>query len=162
MSDTKFEVLTSSKFYLEIQLDGSDNRIDAYFMECQGFERTVDTIDFCQVTPQKWGKNSSAVGRVVRTKMPGNSKNGNLILRRGMTTSMIFWGWFSAVEQGQWSQKRKNGDLVLYNQGSEEQARFRFFGAWPTKYKISDVKAGSAEFEIEEMELVIDEFKRIK
>ena len=66
----QLEVLTSSKFYLEIKVDGSDDRIDGYFMECLGFERSQDVIELCEVTPQKWGKNGSAVGRVVGQKCP--------------------------------------------------------------------------------------------
>ncbi|MBN4003336.1 phage tail protein [Nostoc sp. LPT] len=162
MTDKQYELLTSSRYYLEIRVDGSDDRIDGYFMECQGFERTQEAIEFCQVTPQKWGKDGNSVGRVARTKIPGNSHSGNLILRRGMTVSMAVWDWFSAVEQGNWAKQRRNGDLTLYNQNAIEQARFRFLGAWPIKYKISDVSASNSEFEIEEMELVIDEFSRIK
>lgn len=162
MIDKQYELLTSSRYYLEIRVDGSDDRIDGYFMECQGFERTQEAIEFCHVTPQKWGKDGNSVGRVARTKIPGNSHSGNLILRRGMTVSMAVWDWFSAVEKGNWAKQRRNGDLTLYNQNAIEQARFRFLGAWPTKYKISDVSASNSEFEIEEMELVIDEFSRIK
>lgn len=162
MTDGQYEVLTSSRFYLELRVDGSDDRVDGFFMECQGFERTQEAIEFCQVSPQKWGKNSNAVGRVVRSKLPGNSKSSNLILRRGMTTSKMFWEWFTAVEQGNWAKQRRNGDLTLYDQSGDEKARFRFLGAWPIKYKIADVGASKAEFEIEEVELVVDEFRRIK
>jgi phage tail-like protein len=162
VQEADHELLTSSRFYLELRIDGSDDRIDGYFMECQGFERTQEMIEFCQVTPQKWGKDSNAVGRVIRNKVPGNTKSSNLTLRRGMTTSKIFWEWFAAVEQGNWAKQRRNGDLTLYNQHGEEKARFRFLGACPVKYKIGDVGASKAEFEVEEIELAIDEFRRIK
>ncbi|AKG20499.1 phage tail protein [Calothrix sp. 336/3] len=162
MKDNDYEILTSSKFYLEIRVDGSDDRIDGYFMECSGFERSQDVVEFCQVTPQKWGKNASAVGRMMRTKMPGNSQSGNLNLRRGMTISKAVWDWFNAVEMGNWAKQRRNGDITLYDQSGTERARFRFLGAWPSKYKITDVKVDSSDFEVEEIELVIDEFQRIK
>ncbi len=157
----QLEVLTSSKFYLEIKVDGSDDRIDGYFMECQGFERSQDVIEFCEVTPQKWGNNGSAVGRVVRTKLPGSAKSSNLTLRRGMTSSKVIWEWFQAVEQGNWAKQRRNGDITLYDQAGDERARFRFMGAFPIKYKIGDLGAGKSEFEIEEIELAIDEFSRV-
>lgn len=158
----ELEILTSSRFYLEIKLDGSVEPVDAYFMECQGFKRTQEVIEVCEVTPQKWGKSGTTAGRVIRTKVPGNVKSNNLILRRGMTTSITMWNWFNAVEQGDWAKQRRNGDLVIYNQGSDEQARFRFQGGWPTSFKISDVKAGSKDFAIEEMELAVEEFTRVK
>ena len=158
----ELEILTTNRFYLELKLDGSVEPVDAYFMECQGFKRTQEVIEVCEVTPQKWGKAGTTVGRVVRTKVPGNVKSNNLILRRGMTSSITVWNWFNEVEQGGWAKQRKNGDLVIYNQGSEEQARFRFLGGWPTSFKISDVKAGGKDFAIEEMELAVEEFTRVK
>ena len=35
----QFELLTTARFYLELKLDGSQEPIDGYFMECQGFKR---------------------------------------------------------------------------------------------------------------------------
>src|SRR4028118_523011 len=84
----ELEVLTNSRFYLELKLKGSVEPVDAYFMECQGFKRTQEVIEVCEVTPQKWGKAGTTMGRVVRTKVPGNVKSNNLILRRGMTSSI--------------------------------------------------------------------------
>ncbi|MFE4106159.1 phage tail protein [Almyronema epifaneia] len=160
--DKSYEVIASSRFYLEIHLDGSDDRIDGYFMDCQGFKRSQEVVELCEVTPQKWGKNGTPRGRMVRVKMPGNMKSENIILKRGMTLSKAMWDWFTAVEAGKWSEQRRDGDLTLYDQAAEESVRFRFSGAWPVSYKISDVKADSKEFEIEEVELSVDEFKRVK
>ena len=72
-----YEVLTTSKYYLELSLDGSKEVIDGYFMECSGFKRNQELIEFAEVTPQKWGKNAKT-GRVALTKMPGNVKSDNL------------------------------------------------------------------------------------
>jgi phage tail-like protein len=160
-TNKEYEVLTSSRFYLELKMDGSDDRIDGYFMECSGFQRSQQMIEFSHVTPQKWGKDGTTSGRVVRTKVPGNSSCNNLVLKRGMTISTAVWDWFRAVERGNWATQRRDGDLVIYDQGAIEQARFRFLRAWPISYKISDVKAGNNDFEIEEIELAVDEFMRV-
>ena len=166
MATPKFEYLTASRFYLEIKLNdisGSNDDIDGYFMECQGFQRSQEVIEIAEVTPQRWGKNDTAkYGRVVRTKIPGNSKCDNITLRRGLTISLSMWNWLKAVEQGNWYKQKRDGDLIIYDQGSQERARYRFIGAWPVKYKISGVKAGSNEFEIEEVELAVDEFSRVE
>lgn len=154
------EILTNSRFYLELKLDGSQEPIDGYFMECQGFKRTHDVIEIAEVTPQKWGQSTS--GLVVRTKIPGNTKTNNLVLRRGMTISMTMWKWFKAVEEGNWSKQRRDGSLTIYNQGSEEIAKFEFKKGWPSSYKITDVNASSNEFEVEEVEVAVEEFIRIK
>ncbi len=162
MAEKTYEVLSNARFYLEIHVDGSDDRIDGYFMECQGFKRTQEVAEICEVTSQKWGRNGTSKGRVVRTKLPGNVKSENIILRRGLTISKVIWDWFAEVEAGKWSEQRRDGDITIYTQGAEEAARFRFRGAWPTSYKLSDFKAGSGEFEIEELELAVDEFIRVK
>lgn len=161
MTDTEYEVLVSSKFYLEIRLRGSDDRMDGYFMQCEGFERKQEVIEVCHVTPQKWGRMGNSAGRVIQTKIPGNSSSGNLTLKRGLTLSPVMWKWFAAVEAGNWAKQRREGDLTLYDQGAIERARFRFSGAFPVRYKISDVNVQASEFEIEELELAIDEFRRV-
>ena len=163
MAPPKFEILTKSRFYLELKLDGSQEPIDGYFMECQGFKRTQEIIEIAEVTPQTWGKNGTTkYGRVVRTKIPGNPKSENITLRRGLTISMTFWQWFKAIEEGKWADQFRDGDLTIYDQGHVEAARFRFLQAWPTNYKIAEVKAGANDFEVEEIELAVDEFIRIK
>jgi phage tail-like protein len=155
------ELFTTSRYYVELKLDGSNDQVDAYFMECSGFKRTQDVIEIAEVTPQKWGK-SATLGRVARTKMPGNVKSDNITLRFGMTVSTTFWQWFQAVEEGKWADQFRNGDITIYDQGAEIGARFRFLGAWPMSYKISDVKAGTNEFQVEEVQLAVQQFFRVE
>lgn len=154
------EILTAHRFYLELKLDNSQDQVDGIFLECQGFQRTQEPIEICEVTPQKWGVAKN--GRVVRTKLPGNVKSGNITLRRGMTSSIALWHWFQEVQEGKWARQRKNVSLTIYDQAAQEQARFELTGAWPTSYKIADVNARSTDIEIEEVEVAFEEFKRVK
>jgi phage tail-like protein len=154
------EILTNCRFYIELKLDGSEDPVDAYFMECKGFKRTQDIIEVCEVTPQRWGKAKS--GQVVRTKVPGNAKSSNLVLRRGMTKSITVWKWFEAVEQGNWAEQLRDGSLSIYDQGGNQQAIFQFQGAWPTSYTVSDFSASNGDMEIEEMEVAVTTFTRQK
>lgn len=154
----KEEFLTACRFYLELQLDGS-KQVDAYFLDCQGFTRTQDVIEVCEVTPNRWGSGSK--GEVVRTKLPGNVKSGNLTLRRGMSRSNTFWHWFNAVQEGKWAKQRRNLSLTIYDQAGKAQARFELTAAWPAGYKIAEVSVRSAETEIEEIEVAFEGFKRV-
>lgn len=156
----EFEILTPHRFYLELKLDNSNEPVDGIFLECQGLKRTQEAIEICEVTNNKWG--TAKKGQVVRTKIPGNVKSGNLTLRRGMTFSKTFWDWFQAVQDGKWASQRKNASLTIYDQAGKQQARFELAGAWPTSYKITDVNARSTEIEIEEVEVAFEEFKRVK
>ena len=159
--DDKYEVLAASRFYLELKLKGSDDRIDAYFMECQSFKRKQDVIEHCEVFPQQWGSEPAKQGRMVRAKLPGNSQSENITLRMGMTISPTMWKWFKDVEEGNWAKQLRDGALTIYSQGGNIEALFHFFGAWPVSYKIGDVKADSSDFQIEEVELAVDEFIRV-
>lgn len=154
------ELLTANRFYLELKLEGSDTATDATFLECQGFKRSQEAVEISEVTPEKWGQ--ANLGRTVRTKIPGEAKSDNIILRRGMSRSMTLWQWFEAVEAGQWAKQLRNGSLVIYDQGGQEQARFDFQNAWPLRYTAADVSAQSTDLEIEELEIAVDRFVRVK
>jgi phage tail-like protein len=154
------EILTNSRFYIELKLDGSQNPVDAYFMECKGFKRTQDVVEVCEVTPQRWGK--AKLGQVVRTKIPGNVKTNNISLRRGMTKSTALWKWFEAVQEGNWAKQLRDGSLTIYDQAGNEQAIFQFRGAWPVSYIASDLSSSGGELEIEEMEIAVEMFTREK
>jgi phage tail-like protein len=159
---TEFEILTSSRFYLELKLDKSNDKIDGIFLECQGLKRSQDAIEICEVTPNTWGKDSKNKGAVVRTKIPGNVKSGNMTLRRGMTCSVTLWNWFEAVQEGKWYTQRRDADLSIYDQAGKVQARFRLGGIWPTSYKVADLSARATTIEIEEMEIAFETFKRVE
>jgi phage tail-like protein len=156
------EILTTSRFYLELKLEGSNDSIDGYFMECSGFKVSQSVVEFSHVTPQKWGAQGKASGRVVSTKMPGNTSYTNLTLRRGLTCSMTLWDWLQSVQDGNWGKQRRNGSLVIYNQASEAQFRFEFQGAFPVGYSISDVAAAKGDLEVEEVEVAVEDLKRVK
>ncbi|MCD8487734.1 MAG: phage tail protein [Desertifilum sp.] len=160
------ELLTSCRFYLELKLTGSKDPVDAYFLECKGFKRTQEVIEVCEVTPQKWGLQGTTSGRIIRTKVPGNVKNNNIVLRRGLTVSTTLWKWFDAVQLGQWANKnvqnnqRRDGALTIYSQAGIAQATFVFQRAWPVSYTVTDFNSSSNELEIEELEIAVEEFMR--
>ena len=159
MSTVK-ERLLNSQFYVEIKLDGSDDVVDGTFLDCQGLTASQEVVEFAEVTPEKWGK--ARYGHVVHTKIPGNTKANNLVLRRGMTNSITLWRWFEAVRSGNWKSQRRDGSVTIYDRAGDEQARFEFFGAWPANYKAADLSASGTEMEIEELEIAVEFLKRIK
>ncbi|MEM9946772.1 MAG: phage tail protein [Cyanobacteria bacterium P01_D01_bin.36] len=155
------EILTQARFYLELNLEGSVDTIDGYFLECGGFSRSQAVIEVSEVTPQVWGAQGRSRGHIVQSKIPGNSTYTNLTLKRGLTLSSVFWDWLEVVGAGGWFDKRRDGSLVIYNQAAEEQVRLEFTGAWPVSYKISDMSVTSAEYNIEEIEIAVESLKRV-
>lgn len=154
------EMLLASRFYLELILDGNQGDGDVIFLECQGFKRHQEAIEVAEVTPGQWA--NAKFGQVRRTKMPGNVKTDNIILRRGMSKSLSLWEWFASVEAGQWGDQLREGSLVVYNQAGKEQVRFNFRGAWPVRYSIADLNAQSSDIEIEELEMAVEQFVRVE
>lgn len=150
------EILTSCRFFLRIE--NLPEPVDAFFMDLKGVKRSQEVVEICEVTPQRWGNATS--GQVIRTKIPGNVKNNNLTLRRGITQSQNLWKWFESVQQGNWKQQRRSGSLSIFDQEATERVRFSFQRAWPVSYVISDLGAGSNEIEIEELELAVEELIR--
>ncbi len=153
------EILTVSRFYVGLNLDGSIEPIDGYFMECKGFKYTQNVIELAEVFPQNWGK--ATRGRVIRTKMPGNEKVNNINLRRGLSSSMTLWNWIEEVQSGNWADQLRDGRLVIYRQNGEEGARFAFEGAWPVGYSIADSVVSGSDLAFEELELAVETFVRI-
>ena len=154
------ELLAASRFFmrLELQVGGSNETVDAVFLECQRFERSQPVVSIVEVSPNQWA--NAKHGQLVEAKIPGKSKTENIILRRGMTNSMLFWNWFNLVELGKWKDHVAEGSLSIYDQAGKEQARYNFQGAWPTRYKANDVNAQSTEIEIEELEIAVDSLVR--
>lgn len=160
MPDPKFtEILTTSRFYVELKLDGSQDPVDAYFKECKGFKYSQELIEIPEVAPLAWG--AAKQGRVVITKMPGNIKLSNFTLVRSLRTSQTLWTWIKVVQEGNWAKQRRDGSLVIYKTSAKEGARFNFKRAWPVSYKFSDVKADGSDLGIEELEIACEEFERV-
>lgn len=159
----EIEILTRSRYYLELILDGSNDAVDGLFESCSGFKATQEVIEVCEVTPQKWGKNGKARGRMVRTKVPGNMTYTNITLKRGLSISMTLWNWLNSIQEGaDWAGQRRNGALVLYDTRSQEKFRLEFKGAWPVSYQISDTNVNSDEYQIEEVEVAVEQLVRIQ
>lgn len=153
------EVLTTARFYVELTLSGSTTA-DAYFMECKGLKYSQDVIEVPEVTPQKWG--TANKGLLVRTKIAGAYKVGNISLRRGMMSqSTRLWEWIQSVQEGNWGAQRRDGSLVVYRQDGEEGARFNILRAWPVSYNFSGTNVGASELAIEELELAVEDFRRV-
>ncbi len=160
-----YELLTTSRFYVELKLRDSNELVDGYFMECQGLKRNIEVIEHCEVFSEPWGSKPAKTGRMVRSKIPGNSTSENIVLKQGLCISSTVWKWFRSIEQGQWAKQICDGDISIYNQaqsaGEAPSVRLRFFGAWPISYKLSDFKADGNDFQVEEMVLAVNDLIRV-
>lgn len=155
---TKPTVLMACRFAITLQLPDSKDSIDGVFMECDGFDYTQEVIQFREVTSELWGKNK-VKGLSRLTKLPGNASGGNIILRRGMSISRSAWKWFDSVQKGDWYLQRQTISIDFYEH-TTIGASFKFAGAWPTKYRIGEMKSDASNVQIEELEIAYEGFSR--
>ena len=153
------EILTQSRFYVELKLKGS-KEIDAFFMECKGFKYSQDLIEFAEVFPQKI--NGKTIGEVIPTKIPGNYKVDNISLKRGLNASKTLWEWIYDVQNRNWAEQYRDGSLTIYKQNGQVGARIDFFQAWPVSYTLADFTVSGTDLAFEELELACQRFKRVQ
>jgi phage tail-like protein len=152
-------VLMANSFAITLKLDDSKDSLDGIFMGCDSFDFTQEVIQFREVTGERWGDDGR--GRPRLTNIPGNAVGGNLTLRRGMSVSTSLWKWFESVQNGKWFKQRRTVSLTFYENGSA-QTVFKFAEAWPTRYRIGEMRTDASNVQIEEVEIAYEGFKREK
>ena len=120
-----------------VELDGIAR---AGFRECSGLDTSNDAIEYREGTD----------GRTTR-KLPGMTKYANVTLRWGSTDDVELWQWRQKAADG--LVERKNGSIVLLDEGGEEKVRWNFVAAWPTKWTGPSFNATGNEVAIETLEL---------
>jgi phage tail-like protein len=112
----------------------------AGFAECSGFTSETAVIDYRE------GSDPSRV-----RKLPGVTKYGNVVLKRGITRSRDLWLWRKAIVDGQID--RRSVSVILLDEARQEVMRANLFSAWPCKWTGPTLRATGNEVAIETLEL---------
>jgi phage tail-like protein len=145
---SRSDPLVGYHFFVEI-----DGITQAMFKECSGLESSHEVVEYKEA-----GKN----GVVIIRKQPGALKWADIVLKRGITDVMELWEWRKKIEQGKIKENRKNGSIVMFNQESQEVARWNFTDGWPSKLAGPAMKADGNEVAIEELTITHEGLERIK
>jgi len=140
--------LISAQFMVEFQ-----GVIVGAFQECTGLGSENEVVEY---------KASGEKGEYVIRKIPGRMTWNNITLKRGITDAMDLWKWRRLVEQGKIDEARKNGSIVMFDQTGKEIARWNFINAWPCKLTGPSPNAENNEVAIEEIEIVVEGYERVK
>jgi phage tail-like protein len=132
--------LISFQCALEIQ-----GTIAGYFSECSNIGSETEVIEHKVVKE----------GVEVVLKIPGRLKYNDITLKRGITASQEIWDWRQMVVEGNVSDARQNGSLVMYDQALTEVARWNFENAWPVSV------TGSTSSGVEELKIVHEGIERV-
>ena len=142
------DALASYQFSVEI-----DNTEIAQFSELSGITSEIDVIEL---------KENTKEGRPLTKKLPGSRKAPTITLKRAKNASMDLWNWHYAMYQGNVTEARRNGSIVLYDYTFGEIARYNFFNGWVSKLTMGAAKAGANEVLSEECTIVCEELTRVK
>jgi phage tail-like protein len=157
----KGEVLTNSRFYLEI-----DGMTELVVKKVSGLKVTLDAAgDKKSYGVTKGGKSQ------MQATVSGVSSGVLSIDFVATVDEKSLHDWYrdshpavgpmaggTSANNGE----RKTASLTLYDQGGGEAARWSFSGIFPKSYKTSKMEPGSTELFTEKLEVVYETCHRVK
>ena len=141
MADRRSEQHPFTGFRFKVEINGV---VQAHFSSVSGL--SIET----EVVPMQQGGNNTYVHQ-----LKGQTKYGNIVLKRGVTTSKEFFEWVrKSVYHETEKPPRVNGLIVAFDDsGKKELAKWEFVRAWPCKFEGPSFDAGSSAALIETLEL---------
>jgi phage tail-like protein len=129
-------------------------KIVGFFTECSGIGSENEVIEH---------KVTNDSGHEIVMKIPGRLKWENIVLKRGITSSMDIWDWRKEVEQGDLKTARRDGSIMMKDSKLDKTvAQWDFTRAWPVKITGPQPKADSNEIGIEELTIAHEYITRVK
>ncbi|MCP4341405.1 MAG: phage tail protein [Desulfobulbaceae bacterium] len=134
-----------TNYHFIIELDSITR---AGFRECAGIDSAQAPIEYREgneaLTPRK---------------LPSLNKYSNITLKWGTTTDDELWKWRKTAIDGK--VERKNGSIILLDDAGDEQVRWDFKDAWPTKWTGPSFNATGNEVAIEALELTHEGVEKV-
>jgi phage tail-like protein len=141
-------------FHFDIQVEvtgpqaGLTNPLcQAAFSECDGLEMTMEPKTY-----REGGNNAQQV------RLVGPVNYGTLTLKRGMTSNLDLWKWFTAVATTAGRGAKANATVRILDPTStpsapKVQIKFQLTGCLPIKIKAPALNAKDGQVAIEEMQI---------
>jgi len=124
------------RFYVQIE-----GIAQAVFTEVEGLQIETEVMEYPE------GGNNEYVHR-----LPGRSRIGNLVLKRGLAQSNEFYSWYLENIQSNFA-SRRNLSVLVYDPNGEEVLRWDFLNAFPVKWSGPQLKADDQYTAIESVEI---------
>lgn len=127
-------------FRFLVEIGGS---VVASFSECSGLQAETEVEEI-----PEGGVNDH------KHRLPKGTKYGNLVLRRGLSSSDDLWKWYSTRAADDFaSAPRKSLSVILWDGTTQNQVwRWDFADAFPVKWTGPELKAETAVIAIEAVE----------
>lgn len=112
----------------------------AGFSDCSGLAMETEVQDY-----PEGGRND------VMVRLPGRTKQSNLVLRRGIVDRLM-WDWYADLVAGR--VVTRNGSVVIRSaDGARAVAEWEFLDGFPAKWSGPDLNAAQSAVAIETLEL---------
>lgn len=128
-------------FNFRVEINGLANLA---FREVSGLTFEIDPVEY---------REGNEVHRHVR-KLSGLAKFSNLQFKRGFTTDMQLWGWYSQVLNG--NTLLRDGAIVMTDELQVDRIRWTFWDGWPCKLEGFTANATANDVAVEMLELCVD------
>lgn len=128
-----------------------DNGVKGYFTEATGLGVEVSVQKSTQTMKD---------GRLLSLNRPGVADYQDITLKRTFSADKSFWKWIKDIADGKIRENRTGGAIVMYNSEFTRVGSWSFLEAWPSKWSVSDLDAGSDDLMIETVTLTIEMLKR--
>ncbi len=141
--DYVLNYVLENRFYVEME-----GQLTACFSECSGLKFKAKVKRFYE-----GGVNDQERILVEPPKFKP------VKLKRGVTDSPMFWEWINQVWDPQATAKRRNINILLFNQAGETVQSWTLIGAIPVGWKSPKFKAKSKKVGLEELRVQCEGIK---
>ena len=140
---------TAFRFSVTISVPdfSNDPLCNAAFAECDGLETNMDVK-----TIREGGNNAAQI------RLFGAVNYGTLTLKRGMTSNLDLWKWFSLATGNTARGTMASGTILMRNGDGRNTVRFKLTDCLPLKIKAPALNAKDGILAIEEMQIAYSLF----
>jgi phage tail-like protein len=110
-----------------------------FFTQATGLSLQIDVLEYLE-----GGRNDMV------HKLPSRVKQGNITLKRGLTTEEAMLAWFKASVA---AVSPTDLAITLYDSAGNPKRAWSFAQAYPVKWTVSDFNAGGTEVMTESLEI---------
>lgn len=122
-----------------------DNIEIARFSEISGLTVETEVIEY---------REGSEKRNSVR-KLPGITRFGNVVLKRGLATSNELWLWKKQIINGEI--ERRDVVVIQLDENREQTLRWQLSNCWPARYEGPVLNASKSEIAIESLTLATED-----
>jgi len=105
-------------FRFRVEIHGIQN---AGFMECSSVGSHLEVVEYRE-----------GADPINVRKLPGKASYPDITLKWGMTTDQELYNWHLQAVKG--NLQRQSGSVIQLDDTGNEQMRWNFFNAWPSKW----------------------------